>query len=112
MPFGGAATSLVSMVSQQSHWRLIFIAGGLAPLLLVPSLQRVLCESSEFERVALLAAAAGHSAARATGQRDGSRVRLAVSKDARFLTPSASLPMLPPGRPLPGPPGVVAPVPH
>jgi AAHS family 3-hydroxyphenylpropionic acid transporter len=51
MPFGGAVASLVSMLSLQSHWRLIFIAGGVAPLILLPLLQRVLRESREFERV-------------------------------------------------------------
>ena len=59
MPFGGAVASLLSMVSLQSHWRLIFIVGGVAPLVLVPFLHRVLRESSEFQRLA--GAAAGRA---------------------------------------------------
>src|SRR5215475_7010267 len=50
MPFGGAIASLLSMLSAPEHWRLIFIAGGVTPLLLAPFLHRVLRESSEFER--------------------------------------------------------------
>src|SRR5262252_10669270 len=50
MPFGGAVASLVSMLSAPEHWRLIFIAGGVTPLILAPLLHRVLRESSEFER--------------------------------------------------------------
>ena len=50
MPFGGAIASLVSMLSAPEHWRLIFIAGGVTPLILAPLLHQVLRESSEFER--------------------------------------------------------------
>jgi AAHS family 3-hydroxyphenylpropionic acid transporter len=50
MPFGGAIASLVSMLSAPEHWRLIFIAGGVTPLILAPLLYQVLRESSEFER--------------------------------------------------------------
>ena len=48
MPFGGAVVSLISMLSAPAHWRLIFIVGGVAPLLLAPVLQRLLRESAEF----------------------------------------------------------------
>jgi MFS transporter, AAHS family, 3-hydroxyphenylpropionic acid transporter len=51
MPFGGAVASLLSMLSASAHWRLIFIAGGVAPLLLAPLLQRLLSESAEFRHV-------------------------------------------------------------
>jgi AAHS family 3-hydroxyphenylpropionic acid transporter len=50
MPFGGAIASLLSMLAAPEHWRLIFIAGGVTPLLLAPVMLRVLRESSEFER--------------------------------------------------------------
>ncbi len=38
MPFGGAVASLVTMLIAQEQWRLIFICGGVAPLLLTPVL--------------------------------------------------------------------------
>jgi MFS transporter, AAHS family, 3-hydroxyphenylpropionic acid transporter len=50
MPFGGAIASLVSMLTAPEHWRLIFIAGGVTPLVLAPLMHRMLRESSEFER--------------------------------------------------------------
>ncbi len=53
MPFGGAVASLISMLNASAHWRVIFIVGGAAPLLLAPLLQRLLHESAEFRRVAL-----------------------------------------------------------
>jgi len=55
MPFGGAVASLMSMLAAPEHWRLIFIAGGVTPLLLAPLLNRVLRESSEFERSSVAA---------------------------------------------------------
>ena len=55
MPFGGAIASLVSMLSAPEHWRLIFIAGGVTPLLLAPLMLRVLRESSEFEHSSVAA---------------------------------------------------------
>jgi AAHS family 3-hydroxyphenylpropionic acid transporter len=50
MPFGGAIASLLSLLTAPEHWRLIFIAGGLTPLVLAPLMHRVLRESSEFEQ--------------------------------------------------------------
>ena len=50
MPFGGAIASLLSMLAGPEHWRLIFVTGGVTPLLLAPVMHRVLRESSEFER--------------------------------------------------------------
>jgi MFS transporter, AAHS family, 3-hydroxyphenylpropionic acid transporter len=57
MPFGGAIASLVSMLIAPEHWRLIFIAGGVTPLLLAPLMHRMLRESSEFERSSAAAVA-------------------------------------------------------
>jgi MFS transporter, AAHS family, 3-hydroxyphenylpropionic acid transporter len=45
MPFGGALVSLLSMLTESAHWRLIFLAGGIAPLVLVPVLLRALHEA-------------------------------------------------------------------
>jgi MFS transporter, AAHS family, 3-hydroxyphenylpropionic acid transporter len=59
MPFGGAIASLVSMLSAPEHWRLIFIVGGVTPLVLAPLMHRVLRESSEFERSTAAAMPAG-----------------------------------------------------
>ena len=38
MPFGGALVSLLTMLTESAHWRAIFLAGGIAPLVLVPVL--------------------------------------------------------------------------
>jgi MFS transporter, AAHS family, 3-hydroxyphenylpropionic acid transporter len=57
MPFGGAIASLVSMLTAPEHWRLIFIAGGVTPLVLAPLMHRMLRESSEFERSSAAAVA-------------------------------------------------------
>ncbi len=50
MPFGGAAASLLSMLIATSHWRVIFIVGGVLPLLLAPLMAIGLPESSAFQR--------------------------------------------------------------
>jgi MFS transporter, AAHS family, 3-hydroxyphenylpropionic acid transporter len=51
-PFGGALVSLISLSILPSHWRLIFIAGGVAPLILAPIMIAMLRESPAFERLA------------------------------------------------------------
>jgi AAHS family 3-hydroxyphenylpropionic acid transporter len=50
-PFGGTIASIVSLVISPTHWRWIFIVGGVAPLLLVPVMALVLPESAAFRRV-------------------------------------------------------------
>ncbi len=45
MPFGGALVSLLSMLTESAHWRAIFLAGGIAPLVLVPVLLWALHEA-------------------------------------------------------------------
>ena len=50
MPFGGAIASWVSLFMGASHWRWIFIVGGVVPLLLAPIMARALPESRAFER--------------------------------------------------------------
>ena len=50
MPLGGAAASLVVMLVAPSHWRTIFIVGGVFPLLLTPLIAIGLPESAAFQR--------------------------------------------------------------
>lgn len=50
MPLGGAAASLMSMLITTSHWRVIFIVGGVLPLLLAPLMAIGLPESAAFQR--------------------------------------------------------------
>jgi MFS transporter, AAHS family, 3-hydroxyphenylpropionic acid transporter len=50
-PFGGAVASLISMTLQPSHWRWIFVAGGVAPLMLAPVMLAKLRESPAFARI-------------------------------------------------------------
>jgi MFS transporter, AAHS family, 3-hydroxyphenylpropionic acid transporter len=50
MPLGGAAASLVIMLIASSHWRTIFIVGGVLPLLLAPLMAIGLPESAAFQR--------------------------------------------------------------
>jgi MFS transporter, AAHS family, 3-hydroxyphenylpropionic acid transporter len=50
MPLGGAAASLVVMLISTSHWRTIFIVGGVFPLLLTPLIAIGLPESAAFQR--------------------------------------------------------------
>src|SRR6202161_2194274 len=57
MPFGGALVSLMSMLTESAHWRSIFLAGGIAPLVLVPVLLWALHEA----RPARIAAAASEA---------------------------------------------------
>jgi AAHS family 3-hydroxyphenylpropionic acid transporter len=49
MPLGGAGASLLIMLIATSHWRTIFIVGGVFPLLLAPLMAVGLPESAEFQ---------------------------------------------------------------
>jgi AAHS family 3-hydroxyphenylpropionic acid transporter len=51
MPLGGAGASLLSLLIAASHWRAIFIVGGVLPLILAPLMAIGLPESAEFKRV-------------------------------------------------------------
>lgn len=54
-PFGGAIASLISALLASSHWRWIFIVGGVAPLLLAPVMAFALQESAAFGRLQVAA---------------------------------------------------------
>jgi AAHS family 3-hydroxyphenylpropionic acid transporter len=62
-PFGGAVASLISMSIEPAHWRWIFIAGGVAPLIIAPIMLAKLRESPAFERM--------HDALALAGSPDG-----------------------------------------
>jgi MFS transporter, AAHS family, 3-hydroxyphenylpropionic acid transporter len=50
MPLGGAGASLLIMLIATSHWRTIFLVGGVFPLLLAPLMAIALPESTAFQR--------------------------------------------------------------
>jgi len=50
-PFGGAIASLISSLLAAAQWRVIFIVGGVLPLLLAPLMARGLPESLAFQRM-------------------------------------------------------------
>ena len=49
-PFGGAVISLVSMLNAPEHWRLLFVIGGVVPLLVAPLMAWKLPESVAFQQ--------------------------------------------------------------
>jgi AAHS family 3-hydroxyphenylpropionic acid transporter len=79
MPFGGALVSLMSMLSESARWRFIFVAGGFAPLVLVPILLWALREV----RPVRAAAASEERAPRESLPKTGSF--LAIFGDGRAL---------------------------
>jgi AAHS family 3-hydroxyphenylpropionic acid transporter len=50
MPLGGAAATLLSMMVTTAQWRVVFVVGGVMPLLLVPLMAVFLPESRAFQR--------------------------------------------------------------
>jgi AAHS family 3-hydroxyphenylpropionic acid transporter len=58
-PFGGAIASLISLLILGSSWRIIFIVGGIVPLLLAPMMAFGLPESIAFQQLTQLRAAEG-----------------------------------------------------
>jgi AAHS family 3-hydroxyphenylpropionic acid transporter len=50
-PAGGAVASLISTLIASSHWRWIFVVGGIVPLLLAPVMVFTLRESAAFRRL-------------------------------------------------------------
>jgi MFS transporter, AAHS family, 3-hydroxyphenylpropionic acid transporter len=61
-PFGGAIASLLSLLLPGSSWRVIFIVGGVVPLLLVPLMAYGLQESVKFRKLRSMAGAGGAAA--------------------------------------------------
>jgi AAHS family 3-hydroxyphenylpropionic acid transporter len=49
MPLGGAAASLLSMILTTAQWRVVFVVGGVMPLLLAPLMAVFLPESRAFQ---------------------------------------------------------------
>jgi len=85
MPFGGAFASLSSMLMAPAHWRLIFFAGGVAPLLLFVVLLRLAHKSPDFVSIPHHAPRADptFSSQTETGSRAGSFI--AIFADGRAL---------------------------
>jgi AAHS family 3-hydroxyphenylpropionic acid transporter len=54
MPLGGAFASLISLMTSAAQWRVIFIAGGIVPLLVAPAIKIWLPESLAFSRLKAL----------------------------------------------------------
>ncbi len=51
MPLGGGVISLISLLVPLTHWRWIFIVGGVLPLLLAPVMAGALPESTAFRQL-------------------------------------------------------------
>jgi AAHS family 3-hydroxyphenylpropionic acid transporter len=51
MPIGGAVISLLSLLIAATQWRMIFMVGGIVPLILAPLMAFGLPESSAFQRI-------------------------------------------------------------
>jgi AAHS family 3-hydroxyphenylpropionic acid transporter len=62
MPLGGALASLLSMVLPASSWRVIFVVGGVAPMMLSPFMAFGLQESAAFRGLQAGADAPAHDA--------------------------------------------------
>ncbi len=52
-PIGGAIASLISLLMVASHWRVIFVVGGVVPLLLAPLIAFQMPESAAFQSLRL-----------------------------------------------------------
>lgn len=50
-PLGGALISLLSMLLAPTQWRVMFVVGGVVPLILAPIMAFALPESSAFQRI-------------------------------------------------------------
>jgi MFS transporter, AAHS family, 3-hydroxyphenylpropionic acid transporter len=68
-PFGGAIASLLSLLLPGSSWRVIFIVGGVVPLLLAPLMAYGLQESVQFRKLGSFAGAGAAAGAPAMPKR-------------------------------------------
>jgi AAHS family 3-hydroxyphenylpropionic acid transporter len=50
-PLGGALVSLIGLLIAAAQWRVIFLVGGVLPLMLAPIMARAMPESSDFQRI-------------------------------------------------------------
>ncbi|HEY0748246.1 MAG TPA: MFS transporter [Steroidobacteraceae bacterium] len=50
-PLGGALVSLIGLLIAAAQWRVIFIVGGVLPLMLAPVMAMAMPESSDFQRI-------------------------------------------------------------
>jgi MFS transporter, AAHS family, 3-hydroxyphenylpropionic acid transporter len=82
-PFGGAMASLLSLLLPGSHWRVIFIVGGVIPLVLAPLMLFGLQESTAFRSMRDGAAVSVGAAAMPAMPKPGSF--LAIFADGRAL---------------------------
>ena len=95
-PFGGAVASLISLLIAPPHWRWIFIAGGVAPLLVMPIMLAKLRESPAYECMHTAAAAAAQAAPAAAANPTLAQVSAGVSP-----RPGSFLAILAAGRAVP-----------
>lgn len=77
-PVGGAIASLISLLIQSTHWRWIFVVGGIAPLIVAPIMQAVMPDSPVSSRQS---AASPAVATRETGGADPERGSFAAIFD-------------------------------
>jgi AAHS family 3-hydroxyphenylpropionic acid transporter len=74
-PFGGAFASLISLAIGPTHWRWIFITGGVVPLIIAPIMIARLQESPAFERLRAARSSGGAAGAgRVAEDRKGSGI--------------------------------------
>jgi AAHS family 3-hydroxyphenylpropionic acid transporter len=85
MPLGGALASLLSLLTPAVHWRLIFIAGGALPLLLVPIMASLMRESPAFRALRAQRSVSGHQGTTGTYRRSGYRAIFAEGRTAITL---------------------------
>jgi AAHS family 3-hydroxyphenylpropionic acid transporter len=84
MPLGGALASLVSLLIAPAQWRWIFVAGGVAPLIVAPIIGFLLPESQAFRALrAHDATTQGNSATQ--GNSGGMREILSDGRAARTV---------------------------
>jgi AAHS family 3-hydroxyphenylpropionic acid transporter len=50
-PLGGSIISLVALMIEPEHWRIIFVVGGIVPLIIAPAMAMAVRESSAFKQV-------------------------------------------------------------
>jgi MFS transporter, AAHS family, 3-hydroxyphenylpropionic acid transporter len=87
MPLGGAVVSFMTLLIPSDRWRLVFVAGGVAPLMLLPIVQSALRESQRHEGAAPAASAAALEPAVALAESNMPKAGsfIAIFKEGRAL---------------------------